>query len=326
MQPTMTEMNMRTVRLRLERAWNDGHPASFSLMQPRYQWSLCAARLLLGDYSDWRGWEQRSPWTAAVWAQNPYGVPRWDGKPTPHLLLVGEQHIGDDVLYASCLPDAIAMCGADAVTVEVDARLVPALGRSFAVAARAYPDRGAAGVRAARRATPPAATAWLPLGDLLPLFRQDAAGFTGKPYLVPDPQRVAAFEPFRGHTGISWRGHNGACPWQAFDGRNTVSLQYDQQAEEGIATPGIDLRNDIEGVMALISVLERVVTVSTTVAHLACALGVETHVVLAPADNGSLNWRWGMGARVPWYGSARIYRTLSEWCQSGVAQQLWSDN
>lgn len=315
---------------RMEHAWREGRLALSRQVDPRYFWALCAARVMLGNYSDWHGWEQRTPWSARVWRENPYRFPLWDGKPTEKLLLIGEQGVGDEVLFASCIPDAVAVCGAPAVTVETDARLVASFQRSFGVAARAcaWTGHGGSPVRVMdpQRSD---ATAWLPLADLLPLFRRDAAAFPGTRYLRPDPQRVADFERYRGFTGVSWRGNNGAYPWQIFENERVVSLQYGQRSDERIPAPGIDLRDDIEGVLALISVLDRVVSVSTAVAHFACALGVETHVVLAPAESTGipddrLNWRWGLGSRVPWYRSARVYQNLGEWYQSDMAQQLWS--
>ncbi len=315
---------------RMAQAWREGRLKLSARTDLRYFWALCAARGMLGDYSDWKGWEQRSPWSARIWRENPYRFPLWDGGPTEKLLLIGEQGVGDEVLFASCIPDVVAVCGAEAVTVETDARLVPVVQRSFGVTARACVWSGQG--NNALRATDPQrddATAWLPLADLLPLFRRNAAAFPGTAYLRADPRRVAEFERYRGYTGVSWRGNNGSYPWQTFDGKQVLSLQYGQRHEEGIPAPDIDLRNDIEGVLALISVLDRVVSVSTAVAHFACALGTQTHVVLAPAESTGipddrLNWRWGLGARVSWYRTARVYQTLGEWCQSDVAQRLWS--
>jgi len=314
---------------RMEHAWREGRLA-FSARDPRYYWALCVARGMLGDYSDWRGWEFRSPWAARVRRDNPFAFPLWDGRPTGRLLLVGEQGVGDEVLYASCVPDVLAVCGAQSVMIETDARLVPAFTRSFgtAVEASVWQGEGAAAVRTINRERGDA-SAWLPMADLLPLFRHSAADFPGTPYLRADPRRVAEFERYRGWTGVSWRGNNGHFPWRTFDGHRVLSLQYDQRPDEDIPAPDIDLKNDIEGVLALVSVLGRVISVSTAVAHFACAMGAETHVVLAPAESSGvpddrLNWRWGLGSRVPWYRSARVYQTLGEWCHSDVAQRLWS--
>lgn len=315
---------------RMEQAWRTGKLAFSPNTDPRYFWALCAARGMLGDYADWHGWQQRTPWSARVWRDNPYRFPLWDGTRTEKLLLIGEQGVGDEVLFASCIPDAVAVCGASAVVVETDARLAPVFQRCFGVTARAsaWIERDGSPVRVADLQRNDA-TAWLPLADLLPLFRRKADAFPGVPYLRADPRRVAEFEHYRGWTGVSWRGNNGAYPWQTFDGERALSLQYDQRSDEGIPRPDIDLRNDLEGVLALISVMDRVVSVSTAVAHFAAALGTETHVVLAPAESTGipddrLNWRWGLGARVPWYHSARVYQTLNAWCQSDVAQRLWS--
>lgn len=321
---------LQTELQRLDQAWQDGRLAFSANANPRYFWALCAARGMLGDFTDWHGWTQRSGWSARVWRANPFRFPLWDGSPTERLLLIGEQGIGDEVLWASCIPDVLRICGAQSVSVEVDERLVSVFQRSFGVAARPVTWAGTGGNAVRQfdfdRAD---ATAWLPLADLFPMFRREAAAFPGNPYLVPDPVRVAEFECFRGFIGVSWRGNNGSHPWRTFDGQRVISLQYDQRPGEDIPAPGIDLKNDLEGVIALISVLDRVVSVSTAVAHFAGALGVGTDVVLAPAESTGipddrLNWRWGLGSNVPWYRSARVFQNLGEWWQSEVAQRVWN--
>lgn len=316
---------------RMAAAWREGRLSIAGNADPRYFWALCAARLMLGDYSDWSGWEFRTKWATRAWYRNPFRFPLWDGKPTGKLLLIGEQGIGDEVLFASAIPDAIAACGADRVLIETGARLVPAFRRSFGADVRAveWVERDGEMVRS-NDFSRSDATAWLPTGDLWRIFRHHAADFPGTPFLKPDPERVVEFERYRGWTGVSWRGNNGNYPWRTFEGKRVVSLQYGQQPDEAIPSPGIDLRDDLEGILALVSVLGRVVSVSTAAAHLACALGVETHVVLAPAistgiPDDRLNWRWGLADRVPWYTSARVHQDLDAWWESDAAQLLWSE-
>jgi tetratricopeptide (TPR) repeat protein len=55
--------------------------------------------------------------------------PRWDGEYVENLFVYGEQGIGDEIMYASCLEDARAK--AANVTVECDPRLAGLFARSF---------------------------------------------------------------------------------------------------------------------------------------------------------------------------------------------------
>ena len=58
--------------------------------------------------------------------------------------------------------------------------------------------------------------------------------------------------------------------------------------------------------------LDLVISVDTSVAHLAGALGKPLWVLLAP---GQADYRWGVGgSRTPWYPQARLFRaTQAGW-------------
>ncbi|WP_321789403.1 tetratricopeptide repeat protein [Paraburkholderia sp. J94] len=76
---------------------------------------------------------------------------------------------------------------------------------------------------------------------------------------------------------------------------------------------------DFAATAALIEALDLVITVDTSVAHLAGALGKPVWVLLAAQPD----WRWGMGRRDSvWYPSARLFRqtTLGDW--RGVVAEL----
>jgi hypothetical protein len=90
-----------------------------------------------------------------------------------------------------------------------------------------------------------------------------------------------------------------------------VSLQKDVRAcdEETLASCGLvdfgDRLEDYSDTAALISQLDLVVSVDTSVAHLTGALGKPVWVLLTHAPD----WRWlSEGNHSPWYASARVFR------------------
>ena len=99
-----------------------------------------------------------------------------------------------------------------------------------------------------------------------------------------------------------------------------INLQYGdtEQEIEGIkknqrieiqSINEIDNFIDIDGLAALISVCDYVVTSSNVTAHIAGALGKETYLLM-PFAHGKI-WYWGeLRERSLWYPSIRIYRSL----------------
>ena len=124
------------------------------------------------------------------------------------LFVYGEQGIGDEMMFASCLPDLMRVC--PRVVVACTAKLEPLFRRSFPGAvvmsldsARAAPD-------------PPAisnAAAMVPIGSLPLHFRRTRAAFPQHDgYLTADPAlaaqyraRLQALGPGP-KVGFSWRG------------------------------------------------------------------------------------------------------------------------
>jgi ADP-heptose:LPS heptosyltransferase len=65
------------------------------------------------------------------------------------------------------------------------------------------------------------------------------------------------------------------------------------------------LRNDFDGTAALVAELDLIVTVDTSIAHLAGALAKPVWILLPFASD----WRWQPArADNPWYPTARLFR------------------
>ena len=86
---------------------------------------------------------------------------------------------------------------------------------------------------------------------------------------------------------------------------NQISDLHASTGIEVIQVPEIDNKEDIDGLAALISACDRVVTVDNITVHLSGALGKETQLLLPY----SCEWRWGIKrSRSYWYNSVQLYQ------------------
>ena len=308
-------------------------------LRPDYanaRWNRAFCRLLLGDFArGWDGFEQR---LAKAKGMSLYTVaPEWDGRKLDgSLLVLKEQGVGDEIFYAGMLNDLRPL--ARRITVCVDPRLVALYRRSFdGIDVICPDDLAAAGPFDAQ----------VLLGSLGQYLRKGRDAFAHvAPYLRADAARaqalrdrigVAGHVPGRQLCGLSWVSRNEtigadkslhladlgallARPDMAF-----VDLQYgDTRAEQEalraetglglIAVPEVDNFNDLDGLAALITACDRVITVSNTTAHLAAALGKPVIVLLSWSPG--LLWYWHIDrADSPWYPTVRLLRqeTAGDW-------------
>jgi tetratricopeptide (TPR) repeat protein len=251
-----------------------------------------------------------------------------------NLLAVGEQGLGDEVLFASLVPDLLQALGPHGrLTLTAEPRLVPLFARSFPkaqVIAHATVHREG---RSRRTSAVAACEAWAPIASLLARLRPDIDSF--KPnggYLRPDPARVAfwraaleAAPPGR-KIGLTWRSglltskrRRSYAPlplWRevvATPGVQWVQLQYGEcdaeldaaEAAFGVKIwrpPGIDLRQDLDDLAALSCALDLVIGAPNATTSLAAACGAETWFVTGPGG-----WIQLGTDRHPWYPNARLF-------------------
>jgi tetratricopeptide (TPR) repeat protein len=296
--------------------------------------NLSLMLLLTGQLGEgWDMYEERFLRPERPVPARPWRMPRWDGGALRgrRLLLWGEQGVGDRIMFARLLPRLGAAPGQ--VTVETDRRLLRLMARNFPSVewfAETTPPRPPA----AQSSAPPALQA--PMGALARHFTRSTADFDdGGPYLTADPALAAAWRERLGaaagrRVGFVWAGNpehandrNRSLPLDALrplwslPGIDGISLQLGPQAAQ-IAACGAPLREvadgirDFEDTAALLACLDLVITVDTSVAHLAGALGVPAWVLLP----FSPDWRWmtEFEATTPWYRSLRLYR-----------QHVWRD-
>jgi tetratricopeptide (TPR) repeat protein len=152
-------------------------------------------------------------------------------------------------------------------------------------------------------------------------------------YLQPDPALVESWAAKLGalnglKVGICWQGSPTQadnrfrsippvelCALLALPGISWVSLQKDLSAE-GLPKIGLD---DFADTAAVISNLDLVVTVCTSVAHVAGAMGKPTWIVV----HAGPDWRWlRSGERSSWYSSVRLFRQKNPGNWLGVLRDV----
>lgn len=237
--------------------------------------------------------------------------PEWDGKGKGNIVLYAEQGIGDMVCFASMLPDMVRWCQAnDSIPIlDCDWRLYTLFKRSFEGLV-IYPT---AGVTAE---TMQPQWKWkdehckidysIPMGQIAEYFRTTAKSFHRKPFLTPDPDEEFKWRALfktkqKPVIGIAWSGGGAKTGrhlktleleqllplFESIDA-HWVSLQYEPAGSQIEAFkeqhPDVDiveyknatLNKDYDVTASLVSALDAVVSVPTSVVHLAGALGVRT--------------------------------------------------
>lgn len=285
--------------------------------------------LWLGNFTNgWEHYEYRKFFLDT--ARRYFDYPQWHGESLKGktILIYAEQGMGDMIMFASCLPDVITQ--ARQVVIECYPRLESLFRRSFPGA------RIVAGncmEETHWQANTQSVDYQCLIGDLPRYFRLNWSAFPSacKPYLLADKERAAYWGKHTGEiagnklrVGICWRGgldrtnkrqrSTSLNDWR-FVLKNThvqcFALQYLPQ--EGEMESLQELRvpywpeaiYDLDEMAALVSALDLVITVCSTVVHMTGALGKPVWVLAQkPAS-----WRYLQeGDRLPWYPSARVIR------------------
>ena len=185
-------------------------------LDPNYaqaQFGHALAQLLNADFeAGWKNYESRWQSIDHETPMRSYAEPFWLGEKVEpgRLLLWAEQGVGDEIMFAGLIPDAVRT--GSRILLECDPRLKPLFARSFpeieVVSERNKSERPASTPRgekiSAQLATAHLATAHLPTGSLPGLFRPTSASFaaTRSPYLKADPAERDRFRTRYGNDSV----------------------------------------------------------------------------------------------------------------------------
>lgn len=286
-------------------------------------WNLALALLETGQWE--RGWKEHEWGLQSVKGKTIMrvdrkigGLPYWDGTPNEPVLVYGEQGLGDEIMFASMIPDLLKT---NPVILESHKRLTTLFSKSFGTPVY--------GTREDEEITWPydhPELKWrISIGSLGKFYRNKKEDFPGTPYLTAEPALSPTKKKLR--VGISWTGgqkkgrvltRSVPLSWwrpilEAYQDVEFVSLQYTNCDDEvrHINLQGFPV-DQYEAVKAddyyetakLVMSCDLVISVCTSVIHLAGALGVPCWVMV-PSKPA---WRYGVKGPMPWYRSVRLYR------------------
>jgi tetratricopeptide (TPR) repeat protein len=293
-------------------------------LKPDYaaaHWNLADCYLLLGDFArGWQEYEWRWKLEQRDNLRRDFQQPLWLGNETlagRTILLHSELGLGDTLQFCRYATE-VATLGAR-VVLEVQPSLLPLLAGLEGVT-----------LTVPRGAPLPAFDCQCPLMSLPLAFKTDLTNVPARiPYLHSDPVRVAAWRRKLGETrkpriGVVWSGSMalrndrrsmalkemlplmGA--WAEW-----VSLQKELRESDLVPLASNSILRDVGAELsdfadtaAVIELMDVVVTVDTSVAHVAGAMGKPVWIVLPfnPHD-----WRWMLDREDSiWYPTARVFR------------------
>ena len=296
--------------------------------------------LLKGDFAaGWKQFESRWHTKDCDTPLRTFPQPPWRGESLPGRLLIwGEQGVGDEIMFAGLVPDAVR--AGHRCVLDCDPRLKPLFARSFPGV------QVISGYDPARDLELDIA-AHLSSGSLPGFFRTGNESFAGttSPYLFADPAKRewfrSSYDDGRLLVGLAWHTRNPKsgknrsidlslfAPFFSLPAIRWVSLQYGDHNElQAMAVAAgvpllidreVNQLADIDGFAAQVSAMDLVITIDNSTAHLAAALGVPTWVLLPFAPD----WRWLLSSdSSPWYPPMQLFRqpTIGDW--QSVLQQV----
>ena len=251
------------------------------------------------------------------------------GEPTKALMIYGEQGIGDEMLFSSMVPDVLED-GPEEVIVECMPRTEGLFRRSFpkaaAVIGTRYQSIQAQGVDA--RVSMAVLGQW---------YRREIGDFDRPPHLMADPERRRMVRglldglPGSKKIGIAWTGglpntkqdeRSAALPdiYEQIQGMDAtfISLEYKGDGKEALRQiagmekvrhfPNLVNTQDYDDTAALVAELDGVISVTTSVVHLAGGLGIPVFILVPEVATWKYSHITNPGEDFYWWRSAKLIR------------------
>jgi Flp pilus assembly protein TadD len=294
-------------------------------------WNLALALLSKGDWAGWREYEWRWAFEGFSSRRRHFSQPLWRGRQIDNqtLLLWAEQGHGDTIQFARFLPLVRQCAGRARLVLECQPRLVEllrqSLHRDITIIAEGDP--------------------LIPFDFHCPLMslplaveRQTRAVPGNVPYIHADARHLDSWASLlaprdgRLRVGIAWAGSQthrhdawrsipveALAPLATLESVELHNLQLGADpARLAQSLPGLvdntALQTDLAQTAALIAQLDLVITVDTSIAHLAGAMNKPTWLLLSYSPD----WRWQRRREdSPWYPSFRLFRqsTPGNWAE-----------
>jgi len=305
------------------------------------RWEYSHVLLTRGDFGvGWDCYDQRFSARGTGVVCHPFPYARWRGEPlaAKTLLIHGEQGLGDEMMFGSIVPELIDEAGS--VVLACQPSLVRLLSQSLkSVTVR--PHSVASGHPADVSDLEPI-DFHIPIGSLAGLRRRELNDFSRqRAYLCADSKRAKHFgvklellapdTSSKFKVGLVWganpahgierdqrRARQKSVPLQYFkplaalrDRVVFVSLQNRDIGAQAAHAPWLDLADfhgdllDMADTAALIENLDLVITVDTSIAHLAGAMGKSIWVLLM--QRADFRWLRDTDKSI-WYPCARLFR------------------
>ena len=287
-------------------------------------WNLSLLNMLLGNFdAGWAGREAR--WNIPDPAPYPkFRQPMWLGKESvasKTVLLHVDEGLGDTIQFVRYVPDVAAL----------GARIILAVERPLVAVLSGFP-----GVSQCLAFSDPlpAFDMHCPIGSLPLVFNTRLDNIPAETSYLPPPgeERIQAWDARllkelgprdRLRVGLVWSGsrthhndHNRSMSLRTLSrildvDAHLVSLQKDVRESDRADLAASNIRDwtkeltDFADTAALVKCLDLVISVDTSVAHLAAALGCPTWVLLPWTPD----YRWLLNRDdSPWYPTARLFR------------------
>ncbi len=267
------------------------------------------------------------------------------------MLLIGEQGLGDEVMFANYLPDLLEALGPQGqLSVALEGRLIPLFQRSFPNVV--FSPHASYKVDGHHLRTTPGVDLsgidlWAPLASPLRRFRPTVAAFPDRgAFMTADPARVSHWRAILAElpgpkVGILWKSLKldaarlrEFAPFERWrgvlgtPGVTFVNLQYgDCEAEIEHARqafgvniwrpPGIDLKMDLDDLAALCVALDLLLGPANATSNIAGACGAPVWLISTPVA-----WPRLGTDRYPWYPATRVFSTKAFGQWDGVMGEI----